>query len=76
MSDERPSHGQLLRVVHRWCCQHDAEMLSLGLEQRESGPTWRAEVRLAGGQRAVAFGVDQTELVAGLDLTLRVDVLN
>lgn len=73
---ERPTHGQLLRVVHRWCCQHGAEMLGLGLEHAGTTVYWRAEVRLSSGQRVTALGVDAEAITRGLDLVATGPVLN
>jgi hypothetical protein len=72
----RPTHGQLLRVVHGWCCQHGAVLLGLGLEQRGRVPYWRTEVRLASGLHVTALGQSARELVRALDLGLDVQVLN
>jgi hypothetical protein len=75
-TSERPTHGQLLRVVHSWCCAHGAVLLGLGLENQDSVLYWRAEVRLASGLRVQALGADAGEVVRSLDLSLDVQVLN
>jgi hypothetical protein len=74
--DERPSHALLLRVVHSWCCRHDAELLGLGLEHQDSVCYWRAEVRLASGLRVMALGQSALEVTRSLDLSLDVRVIN
>ena len=72
----RPTHGQLLRVVHSWCCAHGAELLGLGLERQGEALYWRTEVRLASGLHVTALGQSARELVRALDLSLDVQVLN
>lgn len=71
-SDERPTHGQLLRLVHSWCRRHGAELLGLALEQQDSVLYWRTEVRLATGLRVAAIGSDAGELERSLELCLDV----
>lgn len=75
-ASERPTHGQLLRVVHSWCCAHGAVLLGLGLENQDSVTYWRAEVRLASGLRVQALGQDAHEVTRSLDLSLDVRVIN